>query len=331
MAALADLPISRETRAQVIGNVRRKVEEVYVFPDVAAQVSALLAERHAAGAYDGCDTVPAFIVAVTKDMQSLNNDRHLRLQPRNPAAGPMGAPPRPEQFRQARANDNFGLYKVERLCGNVGYLDIRLFDSPAFGGETAAAAMSFLGNSSALICDLRQCRGGHPDMVALILSYLFDHPVHVNSFYSREGDQTTQSWTLPYVPGRRFGGEKPVYVLTSRFTFSGGEEFAYDLQTRKRATIVGETTGGGAHPGRPFPVSDQIDLFAATGRAINPVTGTNWEGTGVSPDVAVPKEEALNTAYRMALEQIQQRLGSAETPAEKMLAAEAKKAMDGLS
>jgi C-terminal processing protease CtpA/Prc len=141
-------------------------------------------------------------------------------------------------------------------------------------------------------------------MIAYVLSYLFDEPTHVNDIYERPGNKTQQWWTMPHVPGLRYGGAKPVYVLTSKNTFSGGEELAYDLQTLKRATLVGETTGGGAHPVQPYKVSEHFAIGVPYARAVNPITGTNWEGTGVAPDVATPADQALNTAYRMVLEKM---------------------------
>jgi retinol-binding protein 3 len=142
-------------------------------------------------------------------------------------------------------------------------------------------------------------------MVALITSYLFGaEPVHLNDIYNRPNDSTTQYWTRSYVPGRRFGARKPVYVLTSSHTFSAAEEFTYNLKNLKRATIVGETTGGGAHPGEHVALAARFAMFVPTGRAINPITKTNWEGTGVAPDVQAPADRAFDVAYLGALEQV---------------------------
>ena len=153
-----------------------------------------------------------------------------------------------EQSQKAKL-DNYGMHKVERLPGNVGYIELRQFHNTEWGGDTAVAAMNFLANASALIIDLRNCLGGNPGMVALVSSYIYgEEPVHLNSIYWRNDDATQQYWTLPYIPGKRFG-DKPVDVLISKTTFSGGEEFAYNLKNRQRATLVSETTGGGAHTG----------------------------------------------------------------------------------
>ena len=214
-----------------------------------------------------------------------------------------------DKQRQAAKLDNYGIRKVERLPGNVGYIDIHQFYRAEWGGDTAAAAMNFLANMNALIIDLRQCLGGYPSMTALISSYLFgEEPVLLGSIYWREEDVTQQYWTLPTIPGKRFG-DKPVYVLISKVTFSAGEGFAYNLKARQRATLVGEKTDGGAHPGASYRLHSHFEVFIPVGHAINPVTNENWEGVGVLPDVPVSQEQALKVAYRLALRSIIESLG----------------------
>ena len=188
------------------------------------------------------------------------------------------------------------------MPGNIGYIDLRGFADPEAGAETVAAAMNFLANTDALIFDLRQNGGGGPEMVALISSYLFgEKPVHLNSLYWRKGDKTDDFWTKPASALKKFP-DKDVYILTSNRTFSAAEEFTYNLKNLKRATIIGETTGGGANPGGTFRLTEHFGAFIPTGRAISPITKTNWEGTGVEPDVKVPKEQALKAAYLIGSE-----------------------------
>ena len=152
-----------------------------------------------------------------------------------------------------------------------------------------------------LIIDLRHNGGGEPAMVALVCSYFFgNQPVHLNDLYWREGNRTEQYWTKPTVQGRRYE-RKDVFLLTSRHTFSGAEEFAYNLKNLKRSTIVGETTGGGAHHGEDRRLSEHFSVHIPLARAINPITKANWEGTGVKPHFEVPEEQALKTAYVFAL------------------------------
>jgi len=308
----------------------------YVFPDIAEQIRMRLQEHLDRGTYAGIVEGELLAATLTAHLQQVNHDKHLRVrwypEPLPDQAGPMHQDQAwLDALGQQARFDNYGLHKVERLSGNVGYLDIRKFYPPEWGGEIAVAAMAFLANTNVLIVDLRKCRGGNPDMVALISSYLFgEERVHLNSLYWREGDVTEQYWTLPYVPGKRFG-DKPVYVLTAKDTFSGAEEFAYDLQTRRRAVVVGETTGGGAHAGSsPYRLHAHFDIFIPTGRAINPVTGSNWEGCGVIPDVAVPQEQALKVAHQKALESIIESLGESPSGPFKILAEEAHAALKGL-
>jgi C-terminal processing protease CtpA/Prc len=164
--------------------------------------------------------------------------------------------------------------------------------------------MGFLAHADAIIYDLRGNGGGSPAMIALLATYLFEKPTHLNDIYDRKEDTTTQYWTLSYVSGDLIP-KKPVYVLTSKRTFSGAEEFSYDLQNLSRATIVGETTGGGAHPVGGHPIGDHFVIGVPFARAINPVTKTNWEGTGVQPDVKVSASDALDTAVKLATEKIE--------------------------
>src|SRR5579884_1799302 len=150
---------------------------------------------------------------------------------------------------------------------------------------------------------------------------------HLNSLYWRECDRTQQFWTLPYVPGKRFGSQKPVYILTSAETFSGAEEFAYNLKNLTRPTLIGETTGGGAHPGDVYRLSAHFQAFIPGGRAINPISGTNWEGTGVQPDIATPREEAFTIAYKMALKQVLDSIGEPSGPPQELLVREIRQAL----
>jgi C-terminal processing protease CtpA/Prc len=183
-------------------------------------------------------------------------------------------------------------------AGNIGYLKFDQFWSPDICGEIASQAMSKLADVDALIVDLRDNGGGDPAMVALISSYLFDKPTHLNDVWTRRTNQTRESWTRD-VPGKKLGGAKPVYVLTSARTFSGAEDFSYNLKNLKRATIVGEQTGGGAHPTNGFRIDGHFAIRVPFARSINPISHTNWEGTGVTPDVRVPAADALETARRM--------------------------------
>src|SRR6202043_391552 len=191
--------------------------------------------------------------------------------------------------------------KGEILPNNIWYIKFDGFMDASFCGPTVVAAMGFVAHTDAIIFDLRQNGGGQPAMVTLIASYLFDKPTHLIDIYNRKEDSTTQNWTSSYLPGPRLA-KIPVFVLTSKGTFSGAEEFAFDLKNQKRATIVGETTGGGAHPVSGHPVGDYFMVAVPFAKSLDPVTKTNWEGTGVEPDIKVATDDALATAARLAQE-----------------------------
>lgn len=205
---------------------------------------------------------------------------------------------------------NHGFERAERLPGNVGYLDLRHFSGEPEAQATAIAAMNFLASTDALIVDLRRNGGGHPMMIATLLSYFVPQGERLlfNTFYKREENTTEQYWTSPYVPGPRYTG-KPLYVLISNRTGSAAEEFAYDVQTHKLGTIVGAVSAGGANPGGMYRLNGHFAAFIATGRAINPVTHTNWEGVGVQPDSATSAGEALRGAHLMALRRLRKDAG----------------------
>jgi hypothetical protein len=164
--------------------------------------------------------------------------------------------------------------------------------------------LNFLAYADAIIFDLRENGGGDPSMVQLISSYLFKEPVHLNSLYFPKSDSIHQFWTQAYVEGPRLT-EVDVYVLTSGHTFSGAEEFTYNLKNLGRATVIGETTGGGAH-WFDYKIFKNLNVGITLpfGRAVNPITGTNWEGTGVTPHIEVPQEKAKDVAHLEALEKL---------------------------
>lgn len=300
-SATTTLPISADTRTNIISKLAEELQAKYVFPDVAQRIGEELHTRLQHGAYDTHDDGYAFCAAVTKDLQEIGQDKHLRIN-----TGTNRVPTDPEVYHKQVELNNYSFYKIERLPGNVGLLDLRGFESPQLAGDTLVAAMNLLANTSVLIIDVRKNGGGHPDLVALLISYLYEAQpvVHLNSFYLRMKDELSHTYTLPYVPGKRYGSKKPVYVLTSDYTFSAAEEFCYDLQNLKRAKLFGQTTRGGANPGMNFPIIEGYEAFIPTGRAINPISKTNWEGVGVKPDVACSAEEAFELAYREALQYV---------------------------
>lgn len=303
---MSDMTIDNATRTAVIDTLLKELNDSYVFPEVAKRMETDVRNRMKNKEYENITSAQEFAKKLTEDLQSVSKDKHLsvrysdrmipvRKQRTEPTAEEQ------EEYKQMLRMNNYSFVKVEILPGNVGYIDLRGFSDERFGEETVAAAMNFVGNTDALIFDLRQNGGGNPKMVALISSYLFgDKPIHLNTFYHRKENRTEEFWTKPEKAAKKYG-DKDVYVLTSNRTFSAAEEFSYNLKNLKRATIVGETTGGGAHPGGTVRLGDHFAVFIPDARAVNPITKTNWEGTGVEPDVKISKELALKTAHLMAL------------------------------
>jgi hypothetical protein len=322
-AAVPDAPIDAATRTQVIDTAIKNLAAHYVDLDVATKLAASLRAHQARGDYDHVTSSVAFGELLTAHFAEVAHDKHLSICFRPKLVPPdpdPGAKPDPAAVAAAEAAEheadrytNCGFERVERLAGNIGYVKFNFFESPSDCGDVATFAMSFVANTDALILDLRENNGGYPEMVSLLASYLFDGwQQQLSSIYWRASGDTVPAWTSSYVPGKRFGKDKPVYVVTSSKTVSGAEAFAYDLQAAKRATIVGEVTVGGANPGNIFRAGDHFRMQVAEGRAINPITKSNWEGTGVHPDVPIQADLALATAELLALKGREGKVTNAE-------------------
>jgi hypothetical protein len=278
-----------ERRAAIVDKIVEVLEEYYVFADVAAKMTEYITERLNAGAYGERREIEEFARQLTVDLRSVSGDRHLAVFPAGTRHGirePM------EVLRR----ENYGFRKVEILPGNIGYLRLDHFVETSEAAGTAVAALGYLANVEALIIDLGRNGGGDPSMIQLLCSYLFAERTHLNSFYTRRDDTTDQRWTQVTTEGPRLV-DVPIWVLMSSRSFSAAEEFAYDLQSLGRGTVVGAKTGGGAHQAESLEFPDlSITIKVPYQRAINPVTGTNWEGTGVSPDIEVPYGDAFLVA-----------------------------------
>jgi retinol-binding protein 3 len=308
VAEQPDTSIDAATRNRVIEGVLQRLHEGYVFPDKAAEMARAVRTQVKRGAYSRIVSARGFADTLTRDLRAVSHDLHLEVVYQREVRDEVpDAEPSPQERRERRAfgrRVNFGLERVERMSGNVGYLEIRSFNFDAADVDsTLTAAMNFLAHTDALIVDLRRNGGGEPSMVAAVCSYLMPANTLINKFYWRPQRRWDEFRTGP-VRGRHYGLTRPLYVLTSDQTFSGAEEFAYDVQTQKRGEVVGDTTGGGAHPGGLRRITDHFGVWIPSGRAVNPITGTNWEGTGVRPDVPVPADGALRTAHLRALEHL---------------------------
>ncbi len=284
-------------KTEIVNRLADIMNENYVFPDKGKAMHDLIKAKLQKGEYDQLTSANAFAEQLDADLKSIIHDKHIRvrfnketvtaLQNREPGGG--------RQIPQ-----HFGFKEVKLLDDNIGYLDLRGFLDLRVARKAAKKAMDELIQADAIIFDLRQNGGGSPSMIRFISAYIFgEDPVHLNDFYWRPSDSYSESWTKPSAASAH-KPDIPVYVLTSSYTFSAAEEFTYNLKNLERATIIGETTGGGAHPGGPMVINDAFFVNVPQGRAINPVTKTNWEGTGIEPHIKTTKEEALDKALELA-------------------------------
>lgn len=310
----ADRPIDTKTTRAVIEKMLKLINEKYVIAEDANKIVAAIKGRLDRGEYDSITSMLELTDKLGDHLYAACKDVHLGFgyayKP-SPVLEehPETAAEKEEAFRDAQAV-NFGFEKVERLQGNIGYIDMRRFVRPDFAAETFTAAMTFLSNTDALIIDLRNSSGGSPEMVTFIASYfLGDEPVHLLDAYERFTNKTYQAWSLPYVPGKRYLN-KDVFFLTSKRTRSAAEGLPYELQALKRAIVVGEKTRGGAHQTISVRLHPNFALFLPTTRVISPQTNTNWEGVGIKPDIAVPADEALKRAHVEALERLSEKVSA---------------------
>lgn len=314
-------PINTAQQEAVIASLGRQLKSRYVFPEVAARTALSLSAKAAHGGYENDKTEAAFARALSGDLRSIGNDKHLAVKFAPDSSPPPRAGDRKAddqgptaeeiaqmiaQMRVASARESYGISRLQLLPGDIGYLDLRSFGHPEIVGAAYDAAMSLVAGTRALVLDLRGNHGGEPDGVAYLLSHFFAEgdARHLNDIYYSADKSTHQFWTIPSAMPRFTG---PIYVLTSSHTGSAAEECAYDLQTQKRATLVGETTVGAANPGGWIPLAHGFMAFIPMARAINPITRTNWEHVGVKPDVAVPAALAMKVAYTRILGDLIQR------------------------
>lgn len=283
---------------KTVVNLANLLRTNYVDPDLGAAAADTLLANESDGRYDHFFG-HQLSNKLTNDVMEILKDKHFvivydpNLKNQRQRSEEMM---HQEYLEEARKN-KYGIRNVEILEGNIGFLSLQAFLEPSIAKDPIIDAMKKLQNTNGIIIDLRGNTGGSPEMVQLLSSYFFgETPVHLNSLYFRNTGQTTEFWTLNNIEGKRMP-DVPVYILTDKQTFSAGEEFAYNMQQLNRGTIVGEVTGGGANPGSFMPVSEEYAAFIPTGKAVNPITGTNWEGVGVKPDITTSSGKAFDEAY----------------------------------
>jgi hypothetical protein len=320
-ASAAEVPPPRALTAaqkrEAVAALAKQLRDRYCIAGTAEAAAVALEKKLEQGGYDTYGDDQAFSAAVTADLVAATKDKHLKFgaaPPPEPAPTTSTAEPakyrdrEQAQWRAGVRRGNNGFLRAEILCGNVGYLDVRRFQPPDMAVETLVGAMAFLANADAIIVDVRNCHGGSAHMMPYFGAYFVAKPTHLFDMEFRGDSFTDHYWTLAYVPGKRMS-EVPMYILTSAYTFSGAEGFAYRFQVLKRATIVGETTGGGANAGGVLDVPPFFRVYMPMGRPVDGKTGTNWEGTGVLPDLATSARDALSTAHISALKTLRAKAG----------------------
>lgn len=306
--AAEDTVLNTTDRAAVVQTLVTKINVNYIEPAVAERVGTAIGRKNAEGGYASATSAKAFSTALAKDLRELSNDKHFGavidddFRERSAAAEPPSAA-RINEWRAQAERQGYGIEKIERLPGNVGYIELRNFGPTEFVGPAYSAAMSLMAGTDALIVDLRRNGGGSPASVAYLMSHFFPlgSERHLIDMYHGPSGETRQFWTVR-TAGPRY--DKPLYVLTSPRTFSAGEDFSYGIQAQKRGTLVGETTGGGSNPVGWFAIGQGIVIAIPTSRTTNIVTKTNWEHVGVKPDIAVPAAQALQAAHAAILRKL---------------------------
>jgi len=292
-------------QTEIIDSVTSLFRIRYVYPEMAIRMDSLVRVNFAASKYGNDTTLESFLRSISNDLQEISSDRHVWIAPipEHPWYVVEDDTASEEQLAALRA-DNFGWRELKYMQGGVGYINVVAFQDTTYAARTAEAALSFMANCRTLIIDLRQHRGGYENMQILACSYFFERPTELSGLYWTYLDSLAPAWTLPKVQGVPLY-DKELYLLTSKATASGAEAFAYNLKYNNRATLVGETTRGAAHWTDDYEIpSLDVVVSVPVARPIHPLTGTNWEGTGVTPDIEVPADQALDRAYLDALEKL---------------------------
>lgn len=302
-------PVSSEEKRQAVASLASMLRARYAIAETAETMAQAIEATLARGGYDAFTDAQAFADALEVELRAISHDKHLRVgvapppEP-TPTPGAVATPPNPDAERAARVTGirrgNNGLPRAEVLPGNIGYLEVRRLQPPDLAGDTIQAAIAFLAGTDAVILDLRACRGGNAYVSPILAGYFFARPTSLYDMVFRGDSFTERFWTPGWLPGKRLA-EVPMYVLTSAYTFSGAEALAYRFKVLKRATIVGETTGGGANAGGILDVAPFFRAWMPMGRPVDRTTGGNWEGTGVEPDLKSSAREALATAHLEAI------------------------------
>jgi C-terminal processing protease CtpA/Prc len=307
--------ITATERSEIIDNVVDQLVNRYVDPNLGQKAAETVMQKKEKQAYDALDTKALLFNALIADMHEATRDKQLQLNNQSGAGSgsipsyitikaPDGTKLDEQQqkkiMQQMFKLMNYGLINAKVQEDNIGYLDIREFMSPQMIPEinkTIDNTLKSFKDCSAIILDLRSCfcdAGGSPETVMYMISYLFggEESVLLYELYNREGNKINEFCTRTDVTGKRLP-DVPVYILTSSKTFSSGEMFAYGLQKIGRAKIVGETSTGAAHETDTINIGQGVMMVVPINRLAHVKTKTDWEGTGVIPDISVKADDAL--------------------------------------
>ena len=303
--------LDKTSKAEIIDWFCTKLQDIYVLPEKAEEMVDVIQRQFKEGKYDDAADLKVLTRMLTSAARSVYPDKHLQVyyDPKAVDAEnkPIDEAERLRRLKERWRMNNYGFKSLDHLEGNVGYLKMNEFADARWGRETAVAVMHFFSNCDALIIDLRDNRGGYGSMITLMLSYFFEESIHLGSRYMRQKNFTRQEWTTDYVDGPKMAN-MDLYVLTSRRTFSAAEAFAFRLQCLKRAVVVGENTAGGGHTVESVTNAEyKIVARIPDSRALDPITGKGFEKVGVEPDVKVSRDEALDTAYVLALKNLSEK------------------------
>ncbi len=324
-----EVVFDRAMRTEVIDTLVAKLNAHYVFPDKARRIEAVVRHRQQAGKYDGITNGFRLASQLSADLNGVARDLHMKvwfmpgLDMPDESVEPPATPAQWEQSHNLverfimRYQAGREVKGIERLNGNIGYLKITSFPDAYLMTDRFAAAMDELADTDGLILDLRRNDGGDPQAVALLISYFVDRRTRLNDLFDRDSGKTIQHWTHDRLDGKRYGGKKPIYILAGPRTGSAGEDFVYTMQALKRATVVGERTWGGAHPTRAYRLGWDFVVTIPSQRSISPITGSNWEGTGIIPDIAARQVRALAVAHKLLRQRLHE---SAAAPASRRVA-----------
>lgn len=291
-------------RNKQILEIADKINEYYVFDDVANQLSKKLKSEIDLKTFDNLTDVE-FAKSLSKYLTKNGNDLHFNVLYR-PGKEEKAVDEKEllKKYDAINKQWNYGFDKVMRLDGNIGYIEYTGFPE---GNKSAQqildATMNFVSNTNALIIDLRNNRGGDGKMVRLFLSYFFNERIKLSEIYTRYNHKTEEKHTYKKVNGKKYLN-KPVYLLVNNHTISAAEALAYNLQQNKIAKVIGDKTYGAANPVKVFFIGKKYQLFIPISVEKNVVTKTNWEHTGINVDEKVNSEKALIRAQIIALENL---------------------------